>query len=358
MRHRGVIVWLTLIAALILTPVKEAIAEQSRVRLITTGGTISNRPGGRLSAVELLASVPDLEDLIEAEAEEFANIPSSALTLDQWTQLARRVNEVFQTDPTLAGIVVTSGTDTLEELAYFLHLTVRHDRPVVVVGAMRRPDALGYDGAANLRQALRVAGDAESHGRGVLVVFNSEINSAREVTKTDALHLQAFQSRHYGVLGAAARDRVIYYRRLERRHTAGTEFDVEQISRLPRVEIVMAYQGASGDLIRAAVDRGADGIVIAGAGAGSTSAGQRDAIAYASEKGVSVVMTSRTGGGRIAPQRASAEPEDNPAARAGNRRSRRISGEDLAPVKARVLLMLALTVSNDRDVIQRMFSEY
>ena len=358
MRHRGVIVWLTLIAALILTPVKEAIAEQSRVRLITTGGTISNRPGGRLSAVELLASVPDLEDLIEAEAEEFANIPSSALTLDQWTQLARRINEVFQTDPALAGIVVTSGTDTLEELAYFLHLTVRHDRPVVVVGAMRRPDALGYDGAANLRQALRVAGDAESHGRGVLVVFNSEINSAREVTKTDALHLQAFQSRHYGVLGAAARDRVIYYRRLERRHTAGTEFDVEQISRLPRVEIVMAYQGASGDLIRTAVDRGADGIVIAGAGAGSTSAGQRDAIAYAAEQGVSVVMTSRTGGGRIAPQRASAEPEDNPAARAGNRRSRRISGEDLAPVKARVLLMLALTVSDDRDVIQRMFSEY
>jgi L-asparaginase/Glu-tRNA(Gln) amidotransferase subunit D len=143
MRHRGVIVGLTLIAALVWTPVQEAVAEQSRVRLITTGGTISNRPGGRLSAVELLASVPDLEDLLEAEPEEFANIPSSALTLDQWLQLARRINQVFQTDPALAGIVVTSGTDTLEELAYFLHLTVRHARPVVVVGAMRRPGALG-----------------------------------------------------------------------------------------------------------------------------------------------------------------------------------------------------------------------
>jgi L-asparaginase len=120
----------------------------------------------------------------------------------------------------------------------------------------------------------------------------------------------------------------------------------------------MAYQGASGDLIRTAVDRGADGVVIAGAGAGSTSAGQRDAIAYASEKGVSVVMTSRTGGGRIAPQRISTEPEENPATRAESRRPRRIAGEDLAPVKARVLLMLALTVSDDRDVIQRMFSEY
>ena len=358
MRHRGVIVGLTLIAALVCVPVKEAVAEQPRVRLITTGGTISNQPGGRLSADELLGSIPDLDGLVEAETEEFANVPSSALTLDQWVWLARRLNEVFQTDPTLAGIVVTSGTDTLEELAYFLHLTVRHTRPVVVVGAMRRPGALGYDGAANLRQALRVAGDAGSHGRGVLVVFNDEINSAREVTKTDALHLQAFQSRNYGVLGLADRDGVIYYRRLERRHTATTEFDIEQISHLPRVDIVMAYQGASGDLIRAAVDRGADGIVIAGAGAGATSARQRDAIAYASEQGAAVVMTSRPGGGRIAPQRVSTEPGDDPATSAESQRSGRIYGEDLAPVKARVLLMLALTVSDDHAAIQRMFSEY
>ena len=260
---------------------------------------------------------------------------------------------MFAEDPELVGIVLTSGTDTLEELAYFLHLTVRHERPVVVVGAMRRPETLGYDGAANLRQAFRVAGDPASRGRGVLVVLNDEINSGREVTKTDAVHLQTFETQRYGVLGVTARDRVVYYRRVERRHTAASEFDVGQIRRLPRVDIVMAYQGASGDLVRAAVDRGADGIVVAGAGAGAMSGGQRDAIAYAYEHDVLVVVTTRTGSGRIAPRKLT--PEE-PAA--DTPRPLLVSGEDLAPVKARVLLMLALTVTDEVDEIQRMFGEY
>ena len=310
-------------------------------------------PGDRLSPAELVASVPDLDELVEAETEEFANVSSSSLTLDQWLQLSRRIDGVFAEDPELAGIVLTSGTDTLEELAYFLHLTVRHERPVVVVGAMRRPETLGYDGAANLRQAFRVAGDPASRGRGVLVVLNDEINSGREVTKTDAVHLQTFETQRYGVLGVTARDRVVYYRRVERRHTAASEFDVGQIRRLPRVDIVMAYQGASGDLVRAAVDRGADGIVVAGAGAGAMSGGQRDAIAYAYEHDVLVVVTTRTGSGRIAPRKLT--PEE-PAA--DTPRPLLVSGEDLAPVKARVLLMLALTVTDEVDEIQRMFGEY
>ena len=331
---------LSLIVGLLCALVPEAVAaEVPRVRLITTGGTISNRPGERLSPAELIASVPDLDELVEAEIEEFANVSSNSLTLEQWLHLSRRLNAVFAEDPDLAGIVLTSGTDTLEELAYFLHLTVRHERPVVVVGSMRRPETLGYDGAANLRQAFRVAADPGSRGRGVLVVLNDEINSAREVTKTDALHLQTFETRRYGALGVTARDRVVYYRSVERHHTAASEFDVDQIQQLPRVDIVMAYQGASGDLIRAAVDRGADGIVIA----------------YAYENGVLVVITTRTGGGRIAPRQPTAEeaaPDpDTP-------RRLRVSGEDLAPVKARVLLMLALTVTDDVDDIQRMFGEY
>ena len=328
-------------------------AELPRVRLITTGGTISNRPGDRLSPAELVASVPDLDELVGVETEEFANVSSSSLTLDQWLQLSRRLNAVFAEDPLLAGVVLTSGTDTLEELAYFLHLTVRHDRPVVVVGSMRRPETLGYDGAANLRQAFRVAAAPGSRGRGVLVVLNDEINSGREVTKTDALHLQTFEARGYGALGVTARDRVVYYRRVERRHTAASEFDVDLIQRLPRVDIVMAYQGASGDLVRAAVDRGADGIVVAGAGAGTTSGGQRDAIAYAYENGVLVVITTRTGSGRIAPSKPT--PEESAP---DTQRLLRVSGEDLAPVKARVLLMLALTVTDEVDEIQRMFGEY
>ena len=322
-------------------------AAPPRVRLIATGGTISNQAGGRLSPDELVALVPDLDGLVDAETEAFANVPSNALTLDQWLRLARRIDQVFAADPDLAGVVVTSGTDTLEELAFFLHLTVRRARPVVVVGAMRRPRSLGYDGAANLRQAFRTAADAGSRGRGVLVVLNGAIHSAREVTKTDAANLHAFDARGYGVLGIVARDRVVYYRGVERRHTVRSEFDVSSIGRLPRVDVVMAYQGASGDLIRAAVDRGADGVVIAGAGAGSTSPGQRDAIAYALARGVFVVMTTRTGRGRIAPLRAGGAPPQ-----------RRISGEDLAPVKARILLMLALGTTRDAAGIQRIFGEY
>ena len=328
-------------------------AELPRVRLITTGGTISNRPGERLSPAELIASVPDLDEIVEPETEEFANVSSSSLTLVQWLDLSRRLNAVFAEDPDLAGVVLTSGTDTLEELAYFLHLTVRHEHPVVMVGSMRRPETLGYDGAANLHQAFRVAADPGSRGRGVLVVLNDEINSAREVTKTDAWHLQTFETRRYGALGVTARDRVVYYRRVERHHTTDSEFDVDQIQRLPRVDIVMAYQGASGDLVRAAVDRGADGIVIAGAGAGSTSGGQRDAIAYAYENGVLVVITTRTGSGRIAPRKPTAEESA-----ADTARRLRVWGEDLAPVKARVLLMLALTETEDVDEVQRMFGEY
>ena len=343
-----------LLVGLLWALVPEAVAaELPRVRLITTGGTISNRPGGRLSPAELVASVPDLDELVEAEIEEFANISSSSLTLDQWLQLSRRIDGVFAEDPELAGVVLTSGTDTLEELAYFLHLTVRHERPVVVVGSMRRPETLGYDGAANLRQAFRVAADPGSRGRGVLVVLNADINSAREVTKTDTLHLQTFETRGYGVLGVAARDRVVYYRRVERRHTSASEFDVGQIGELPRVDIVMAYQGASGDLVRAAVDHGADGIVIAGAGAGSTSGAQRDALAYACERDVVVVISSRTGSGRVAPRRPRSEEsaDEAPACL-------RVSGEDLAPLKATILLMLALTMTDEVDEIQRMFEEY
>ena len=354
MWRRALPIGLPLIVALLGFRVPEAVAaELPRVRLITTGGTISNRPGGRLSPAELVVSVPDLNELVEAEIEEFANISSSSLTLDQWLQLSRRIDRLFGEDAGLAGVVLTSGTDTLEELAYFLHLTIRHERPVVVVGSMRRPETLGYDGAANLHQAFRVAADPGSRGRGVLVVLNDQINSAREVTKTDASHLQTLETRGYGVLGVTARDRVVYYRSVERRHTAASEFDVGQIRRLPRVDIVMAYQGASGDLVRAAVDRGAGGIVIAGAGAGSTSGGQRDAIAYAYEHDVLVVITTRTGSGRIAPRKPAAEESaaDTP-------RRLQISGEDLAPVKARVLLMLALTVTSEVDEIQRMFGEY
>lgn len=375
-----------------------------RVRLVATGGTISNRPGSRLTAEELVASIPDVTGYARVEAEQFANVASSEMTLEQWLGLARRLNALFTEDADLAGLVVTSGTDTLEELAYFLHLTVRSDRPVVIVGAMRRPGIPGYEGQANLLAAFRVAADPASRGRGALVVLNDEILSAREATKTDARRLHTFQTRGYGLLGVVDADRIVYYRDVVKRHTAKSEFDVKTIDTLPRVDVLLTYQGAAGDIVRAAADLGARGIIM-GTAAGATAGTQGDGVRYALEKGVVVVNTTRTGAGRIggpppnAPQRPAASSRTTSgaststsqaaptgpaatattptsaasAATAGTAasnsaaptdpqsappRRRAIAGEDLAPIKARILLMLALTRTSDPAEIQRMFLEY
>jgi L-asparaginase len=319
-----------------------------RVRLVATGGTISNRRGGRLTADEIVASVPGIGDVATVDTEQFANVASGQITLDQWLALARRLNAIFHGDRSLSGIVVTSGTDTLEELAYFLHLTVRDRRPVVVTGSMRNPSQVGYEGPANLLASVRVAADARAAGRGVLVVLNDEINGARDVTKTDALRLNTFASRSFGALGVVDADRVVFRRSAEGRHTAASEFDVAAIEVLPRVDVFLVYQGASGDLIKAAIDLGARGVVLATAGAGATSGTQDQGIAYAHEKGVPVVTTTRAGSGRVAGPR-------DPAAAAA---SRRVVGGDLSAVKARILLMLALTRTSETAELQRMFEEY
>lgn len=321
-----------------------------RVRLVATGGTISNRRGGRLSAEELIASVPGLSQVADVQTEQFANTASAQVTLEQWLTLAQRLNTLYRDETDLAGIVVTSGTDTLEELAYFLHLTVRDRRPVVVTGSMRNPSEVGYEGQANLLAALRVAAEPRSAGRGVLVVLNDEINGARDVTKTDALRLQTFAARGFGPLGVVDADRVVFRRTAEGRHTDSSEFDVSQIKALPRVDVFLVYQGAAGDLIKAAVDLGARGIVMATAGAGATSGTQGEGMAYARDRGVPIVSTTRAGSGRIAPPRngTSAAPRPIP----------RLAAGDLTPVKARILLMLALTGTTDAADLQRIFDEY
>jgi L-asparaginase len=361
--------------------------DRPKVHLVTTGGTIANKAGGRLSAQELLASVPQLADYAQVDAEEFSNLASGELTLDQWLKLTRRLNEIARSDPSAAGIVVTSGTDTLEELAYFLHLTVRTERPVVIVGAMRRPGVTGYEGQANLLDAVRVAADPQSRNKGALVVLNDEIWSAREVTKTDAQRLNTFQTRGYGVLGIVDTDRVVYYRDVVKRHSAKSEFDLAQVTALPRVDVLMTYQGAPGDLIKASADQGARGIVIATA-AGATSGTQADGIRYARDHQVVVVRSTRTGAGRIAAPRrpaagggssattattngqsggAAPQPQPQPQAQAQQAQQgpqapavfgMTVAAEDLSPIKSRILLMLALTRTANPDDVQRMFLEY
>jgi L-asparaginase len=329
-----------------------------RVHFVATGGTISNRDGGRLTAADLARSIPGVERYAELSHEQFTNVASSELTLKDWLGLSKRINELFAADKELAGIVVTSGTDTLEETAFFLHLTVRDPRPVVVVGSMRNPSTVGYEGAANLLQGVRVAADTQARDKGALVVLNDEINSARHVTKTDALRLQTFRSRDYGQLGVVDRDRVVFFNQITKRHNEQVEFDIARINELPRVDVIMVYQGASGDLIKAAVDNGAKGIVIAVAGAGATSGTQSEGLAYAASKGVFIVTSTRTGSGRIAPPRTDMPVNVKPSPQQVQRRQFTIAGEDHVPVKARVLLMLALTKTNNRDEIQRIFSEY
>lgn len=321
-----------------------------KVYLFATGGTISNRNGGRLTVEELIASIPGLTQRVRAEGEQFANTSSSAITLAQWLDLAQRINARYKADKDLAGVVVTSGTDTLEELAYWLHLTVRDERPVVVVGSMRNPSTLGYEGAANLEDAFLAAANPASRGMGTVVMLNDEINSAREVTKTDALSLDTFKSGRYGVLGVVDSAGVAYYRKTLRRHSAQSEFDVAAIKELPRVDIVMTYQGATGDVIQAVVDAGAKGVILATAGAGATSGTQGEGIRYAVGKQVYVVTTTRAGSGRIA--------AGGGGGRGGAAPTFQIRGDDLTPLKARILLMLAIASGADGTAIQRMFREY
>jgi L-asparaginase len=249
-----------LLLALVIAPSPAVAQDVPRVRLVATGGTISNRTGGRLTAEELVQSMPGIERFAKPEFEQFSNVASSELTLAQWVALSKRLNEIFRTEPDIAGLVVTSGTDTLEELAYFLDLT----GPQRQAGGGRRLDAnpstLGYEGAANLLEGFRVAASPDARGKGTLVVLNDEINAAREVTKTDALRLNTFQTRGYGSLGVVDADRVAFYRASVKRHAARSEFDIASVTALPRVDVILVYQGADGDLIKAAADAGAKGI--------------------------------------------------------------------------------------------------
>jgi L-asparaginase len=326
---------------------------------VATGGTISNKEGGRLTAEELAKSMPGVDRYAKLTFEQFANVASSELTLQQWIELSKRLNEIFAKEKDVAGIVVTSGTDTLEETAFFLHLTVRDPRPVVIVGSMRNPSTLGYEGAANLLEGVRVAADPAARNKGALVVLNDEVNSARNVTKTDAVRLQTFRSREYGQLGVVDRDRVVFFNQITQRTNDRSEFDITRITDLPRVDVIMVYQGATADLIKAAVDAGARGIVVATAGAGALSGTQSEGLLYAAQKGVFIVTTTRAGSGRIAPPRSDGTAPNVLTNEAMQRRRQfTIAGEDHIPVKARILLMLALTKTTDRNEIQRIFAEY
>ena len=333
-------------------------ARLPRVGLIPTGGTIDSvgrdrldiawyaEGGQRLSDSELLARIPELANVADVQQIPFRRLPSHALVPSDWLELLRIVQSALD-NPEFDGVVVTHGTNTLEETAYFLHLTVKSDKPVVLVGAMRPASALSADGYLNLLNATRVAAAPQSRGHGVLVVLNDTIFSARDVTKNSTYRVNAFESRDVGPLGYADADgSVLYYHRSLRGHSNESELDARALTALPRVDIVVSYVGSDGALISAAAAAGANGIVMAGSGAGRPTPSEDAALDEAYNRhGIIICMSSRIGSGRVVRS-------------PGLSRRNFVAAGNLLPWKARVLLALALTRSRDPDEIQRMFDIY
>jgi L-asparaginase len=328
-----------------------------RIAIIGTGGTISGVGKDRLDFYEygtsgrfmhvdeLIAGVPELPRVADIVPVRFKNLASTEIGPTDWLTLVRLIHETAA-DPAIAGIVVTHGTATLEETAYFLNLAVKTPVPVVVVGAMRPSSALGADGGLNLLNAARVAGSPEARGMGVMVVLNDEINAARDVTKTSNYRVQTFVSRDFGILGYADADTVKFYRKPLRRTAPETEFDVTGLDDLPRVDIIPAYAGADAAFVHAAVTAGAKGIVSEGFPSGSPAPAQKRALIEAAASGIVVVQASRAGSGRVI--------DDKVALR----KAGFVAADSLTPQKARILLMMALTITSDTAAMRRIFETY
>jgi L-asparaginase len=333
-------------------------ANLPRVGLILTGGTIDSvgtdrldlawyiEAGKRLGDGELLGRIPELAKIATVQEIPFRRLPSQALVDTDWLDLVRAIHSIFD-EGHADGIVITHGTNTLEETAYFLNLTLKTDKTVVIVGSMRPSSAISADGDLNLLNAVKVAADPNSRGRGCLVVMNDTIYSARDVTKNSTFRVQAFESRDLGPLGFADADgKVVYYHHPARRHTVETEFDVRSMQSLPRVDIVVSYVNADGAMIAAAVKAGAKAIVSAATGAGRPTPAEDDAFDKAYEENkVLMCLCSRVASGRVVRS-------------PGLTRRGFVAGDNLQPWKARILLALALTKTNNADDIQRMFDIY
>ncbi|HUC09105.1 MAG TPA: asparaginase [Stellaceae bacterium] len=326
-----------------------------RIAVIGTGGTISSLGASSLDVLDY----PDFGQKLSAEAllDRFAEtrlvadpvpitvrqVGSTDIGPTEWLELRALIHKIAADNPDIAGFVITHGTATLEETAFFLNLTLKVSQPVVLVGAQRPATALGTDAGMNLVNALRVAGSAEARGKGVLVLLNDEINAARDVVKTSTYRVQTFRSFDFGALGHVDGDGVHFYRAPLGAHMPDGPFAARDLKEpLPRVDIIYSYAGADGALVEAAVAAGARGLVSAGFAPGSPTPEQRTAFARAAKAGVIVVQCTRAASGRVAPRRRLRETGI-------------VAGEDLSPQKARILLMLAMTMTGDVAAIQQLF---
>ncbi len=325
-------------------------AAKPHVHIVATGGTIASTNYysanvGKVGVEALLQAVPALDSLATISTHQFANVASGAITTDMWMRLSRAIADTLRARPDVSGVVVTHGTDTLEETAYFLDLTIADPRPVVVTGAMRPADGIGIDGPANLYNSVRVAIEPTARHRGTLVVLNDEILAGRDATKVNTVRPDAFDAPYRGALGVADPERIAWHRPAGR----APLFDLTGVAELPRVDIAYVYAGADGAAIDAFVAAGAKGIVVAGVGRGGSTPGVRDAVRRAQQQGVVIVTGSRTGSGGVAV---------GDGAVAGGASGAPVGAGDLTVQKARVLLTLALLRTSDTRDIARIFAAH
>ena len=325
------------------------------VIVMATGGTIAGAASagddgvyqaGDIPVAGLIDAVPEASRLANLTGVQIASIGSQDMNDAVWMQLAKELDR-YLSDDSIAGVVITHGTDTMEETAYYLNLVVDSEKPVVITGAMRPATALSADGPLNLYNSVAVAASTKAHGHGVLVVANDSIHGAREVVKTSTLTVQAFESPNMGLLGALHYGSFRMFRKPQRKHTTKSIFSIRSIEELPSVFVIFAHSNMNGDLIRAALELGAKGIVLAGVGNGNASQLAIEAMSEARAQGVVVVRSTRSSSGAVLRNQ---EVDDDAAGF--------VVSDQLNPAKARVLLQLGLTQTDDVKTIQKYFWTY
>ncbi|WP_096026607.1 asparaginase [Campylobacter lanienae] len=325
-----------------------------KIAILATGGTIASSiedcvattgySVGGLSVENLISGVKGIEDLATITTKQISNIDSANMRDEIWLKLAKEINRLLDSD--FDGVVITHGTDTIEETAYFLHLTIKSHKPVILVGAMRPSNSVSSDGAKNLYNAVALAANKESKFKGVMVTMNDKILSARGVTKTHTLNLDAFSSPDFGDLGYMVDGKAYFYSAITKAHTTNTPFDISQISNLPKVDILYSYSNDGNAVAaKALFSNGTKGLVIAGSGAGSIHEDHEKALKELINQGLKVVVSSRISQGRV-------------ALNSEKKSLGFISAEELNPQKARVLLMLSLIKTDDISQIQDYFLKY
>ena len=332
-----------------------AAAKAPNVVILATGSTIagaaatgtqSGYTSGAVTIDAMLKAVPGIDKLATVKGEQIANVGSQDMSFDVLLKVAKRINELAK-DPSITGFVITHGTDTLEESAFFLNLTVKTDKPVVLVGSMRPSTAVSADGPLNLYNAVGIAVDPKAKGRGVLVTLNDQIHGAHSMTKTSTTAVETFQSPVRGILGTASYGKNDWYQSPDWKHTTKSEFDISSVTKMPRVDIIYAGVDASADLITLAANAGAKGIVIAGVGNGNMNKAMVDAAAAVVKKGVVVVRASRVTTGLVG---RNVELDDDKLGF--------IASDELNPQKARILLSLALLKQHSPADLQNLYRAY